>query len=237
MKTYATDKFRGGKETLLNMACQRWQLTRPNKVGPVMELIRQCCPSTFAEWESWYFAHAETTGKEPVRITRGVLSELGERLYAKLTEVLMPQLREAMRDITKDDCVDYIYNLTVNRTYDGYLREKSVVNDGLAKRFPNVRFEESDTELDHAGDVDYVAHVGSRQFGIQVKPVTAHSNYAGYSLTERMKASFASFEETYGGKVFVVFSIDGEIANQKVVDDIEAEISRLSRLTSSESND
>ena len=121
--------------------------------------------------------------------------------------------------------------------HDGYLREKSVVNDGLAKRFPNVRFEESDTELDHAGDVDYVAHVGSRQFGIQVKPVTAHSNYAGYSLTERMKASFASFEETYGGKVFVVFSIDGEIANQEVVDDIAAEIARLSRLSSSEPND
>jgi modification methylase len=118
--------------------------------------------------------------------------------------------------------------------HDGYLREKSVVNDGLAKRFPNVRFEESDTELDHAGDVDYVAHVGSRQFGIQVRPVTAHSNYAGYSLTERMKASFASFEETYGGKVFVVFSIDGEIANPEVVDDIAAEIARLSRLSSSE---
>ena len=121
--------------------------------------------------------------------------------------------------------------------HDGYLREKSVVNDGLAKRFPNVRFEESDTELDHAGDVDYVAHVGSRQFGIQVRPVTAHSNYAGYSLTERMKASFASFEETYGGKVFVVFSIDGEIANQEVIDDIAAEIARLSRLSSSEPND
>jgi modification methylase len=121
--------------------------------------------------------------------------------------------------------------------HDGYLREKSVVNDGLTKRFPNIRFEESDTELDHAGDVDYVAHVGSRQFGIQVKPVTAHSNYAGYSLTERMKASFASFEETYGGKVFVVFSIDGEIANQEVIDDIAAEIARLSRLSSSEPND
>ena len=59
-----------------------------------------------------------------------------------------------------------IYNLTINRTYDGYMREKSVVNDGLAKTFPDVLFEESDPELDHAGDIDYVAKVGTYQFGI-----------------------------------------------------------------------
>lgn len=46
------------------------------------------------------------------------------------------------------------------------MREKSVVNDGLAKTFPDVLFEESDPELDHAGDIDYVAKVGTYQFGI-----------------------------------------------------------------------
>jgi hypothetical protein len=46
--------------------------------------------------------------------------------------------------------------LAINRTYDGYVREKSVVNDNLAKRFPGIIFEESDSELDHAGDIDYI---------------------------------------------------------------------------------
>jgi hypothetical protein len=32
----------------------------------------------------------------------------------------------------------YIFNLTINRTFDGFLREKSVVNDGLTKIFPEV---------------------------------------------------------------------------------------------------
>jgi hypothetical protein len=76
-----------------------------------------------------------------------------------------------------DDCIDYIFNLTINRTYDGFLREKSVVNDGLAKIFTNVVFEESDPELDHAGDIDYVAKVGDKAFGIQIKPVTAKANF------------------------------------------------------------
>ena len=42
-----------------------------------------------------------------------------------------------------------------------------------------------------------------------------------------MKASFADFTEKYGGKVFVVYSQKGEIANSEVVDEISAEIDRL----------
>jgi hypothetical protein len=109
------------------------------------------------------------------------------------------------------------------------LREKSVVNDGLAKIFPHVRFEESPTELDHAGDVDYMGYVGSHAFGIQIKPVTARSNFGTYSPSERMKANFKAFEEEFGGKVFIVFSLNGEIANREIIPQIELEINRLSQ--------
>lgn len=51
--------------------------------------------------------------------------ELGERLYEKITEVVIPEWQEAFNNLTKKDCEDYIYNLTINRTFDGYLREKS----------------------------------------------------------------------------------------------------------------
>jgi hypothetical protein len=42
-----------------------------------------------------------------------------------------------------------------------------------------------------------------------------------------MKASFADFEEKFGGKVFVVFSLGGEIANKEVIVEIQEEIERL----------
>lgn len=217
----------GKKEHVLNYACQLYQLSRPAKVGAVMALIRQCQPASYEEWRKWYFENAYTATKSPAKVSKETLAELGERLYEKIENFVIPEWEEAFRQLTLKDCIDYIYNLTINRTYDGYTREKSVVNDGLAKKFRDVAFEESDPQLDHAGDVDYVAHVGRYQFGIQIKPVTANANFGGYSLSERMKASFNDFTEKYGGRVFIVYSLGGEIANPDVIGKIADEINRL----------
>lgn len=219
----------GKKEHVLNYACQLYQLSRPAKVGAVMALIRECQPNSFEEWETWYFENAYTSTKIPQKLSKDSLTELGERLYSKITNFVIPEWEDAFRELTLQDCIDYVYNLTINRTYDGYIREKSVVNDCLAKVFPSVEFEESDPELDHAGDIDYVAKVGRKAFGIQIKPVTANANFGGYSLSERMKASFEDFTEKYGGKVFIVYSLKGEIANKEVIDHIREEIRRLSQ--------
>lgn len=219
----------GKKEKVLNYATQTYQLSRPNKVGAVMALIRECQPKTIEEWEKWYFENATTEGKAKSKITKETLEELGERLYVKIKEVVIPEWTEAFNQLTLQDCIDYIYNLTINRTFDGFIREKSVIEDNLAKIFPNVRFEESDPELDHAGDIDYLGWVGDKAFGIQIKPVTAKANFGNYSATERMKASFDDFTKKLGGKVFIVFSIDDKIKNEEVIEEIAEEIKRLSK--------
>lgn len=193
-----------------------------------MALIRECQPKTIEEWEKWYFENATTDGKEPIKITKESLEELGERLYVKIKEIVIPEWTEAFNQLTLQDCIDYIHNLTINRTFDGFVREKSVIEDNLAKSFPNVRFEESDPELDHAGDIDYLGWVGQKAFGVQIKPVTAKANFGNYSATERMKASFSDFTNKFGGQVFIVFSIDDKIKNEEVVDQIDIEIKRLS---------
>lgn len=224
-KKYSMDF--GKKEKVLNYACQTYQLSRPNKVGAVMALIRECQPQTFDEWRKWYLDNAYTEAKTATKITKASLDELGTRLYEKIVGVVIPEWQDAFMQLTEQDCIDYIYNLTINRTYDGFLREKSVVNDGLAKIFKDITFEESSPELDHAGDIDYVAAIGQKAFGIQIKPVTANANFAGYKLTERMQHSFDDFTEKYGGQVFVVFSQKGEIANDEVIEQIRMEIERL----------
>ena len=151
-------------------------------------------------------------------------------MYNKIQEFVIPEWEEAFRQLTLQDCIDYVYNVTINRTYDGYIREKSVVNDNLAKRVKDVEFEETDPELDHAGDIDYIAKVGKFQFGIQIKPITANANFGGYSLSERMKKSFEDFTERDGGKVFIVYSQKEVIANTEVIEEIEKEIKRLKSL-------
>jgi hypothetical protein len=217
----------GKKEKVLNYATQTYQLSRPNKVGAVMALIRECQPRTIKEWEKWYFENAITDGKAPTKITKESLEELGERLYVKIKEIVIPEWTEAFNQLTLQDCIEYIHNLTINRTFDGFIREKSVIEDNLAKTFPNIKFEESDPELDHAGDIDYLGWVGDKAFGIQIKPVTAKANFGNYSATERMKASFDDFTKKFGGQVFVVFSIDDRIKNEEVVGQIDHEIKRL----------
>lgn len=90
-----------------------------------------------------------------------------------------------------------------------------------------MEFVESDIDLDHAGDIDYLGFVGNYAFGIQIKPVTAKANFGNYSPSERMKANFREFEEKYKGRVFIVFSQKGEIANKEVIEEIKNEIKRL----------
>lgn len=223
----------GKKEKVLNYTSNAYQLTRPSKVGAVMELIRECQPKTFEEWHKFYFEKAYTKTKTPVKVTQEVLTELGERLYEKITEVVIPEWTEAFKNITKQDCYDYIYEVTIPRTYDGFLTEKSIVNDILAKKFPEVNFEESDSDLDHAGDIDYIGKVDKNAFGIQIKPITANSNFGNYNLTERMQKNFQDFEKKYGGKVFIVFSTKinnkKEIQNKQIIDEIKNEIERLKK--------
>lgn len=144
---------------------------------------------------------------------------------------MIPEWTEAFRQITLQDCHDYIYEVTIPRTFDGFMTEKSVITEGLSKTFPEVVFEESDADLDHAGDVDYIGKVGNKAFGIQIKPVTANANFGNYKPSERMQANFEAFEEKYGGKVFMVFSAKGknkkEIQNKEVLAEIRTEINRL----------
>lgn len=66
----------GKKEKVLNYATQIYQLSRPNKVGAVMALIRECQPKTIEEWEKWYFENATTDSKPPIKITRETIKEL-----------------------------------------------------------------------------------------------------------------------------------------------------------------
>jgi hypothetical protein len=219
----------GSKEIVLNYANRRWGFTKTNKVGEVMALIRRCQPQSLQEWEDWYLKNAFTNTKQPIKITGEILTELGQRLYEKITEIVAPQLREALTTLTLQDCIDYVYQLTIHRTFDGFLTEKSVVHDTLARKFPDVVFEESNPTLDHAGDIDFIGKVGSKAFGLQIKPVTAQASLGNFSVTARMEQSFRDFEQQFGGRVFIVFSVEDKIQNTEVIDQIQSEIIRLKK--------
>ena len=52
MKNKRYSKDFGKKEKVLNYVCQTYQLSRPNKVGTVMALIRECQPKSIEVWKN-----------------------------------------------------------------------------------------------------------------------------------------------------------------------------------------
>ena len=98
------------KEWILNSATNRFQLNFKRNVGATSEAIRKCAPRSLKEWQNYYFSNVRTQDQ---------IVELGKKLYIKITEVLVAEIAE----ITEEDCVNYIKELVIDRTYDGYVRE------------------------------------------------------------------------------------------------------------------
>lgn len=220
-----TEKF-GYKEQVLNLTAQRFQLTRPSSVGPTMDLINRCDPKSLSEWREFYFNEAYTRKKDSIKITDDVLTNLGRTLFDKIQTVIKPAWEKAFDEITLEDCIDYIYDVTIDRSFDGYHREEAVYRE-LGVEFDGIiTFEKADSITDSAWSVDYIGHIDSSEIkiGIQVKPVSAKSNSSGYSISNRNITNYRRFEEKFGGKVFEVYSKKkgrkNVITNPEVVEEI-----------------
>ena len=206
------------KEWILNQANMRWGLTRKNKVGPVLELIRKCSPKQVGEWENYYYKNA---------YTKDHLEELGRRLYIKITEVCQAEIEE----VTEEDCINFIVNLVIKRTFDGYQSEIQTIYGQLREEL-RVSIEPAPDKWDRLYNVDFFIKVNDKYIGLQIKP-------AGYAYIPQIinelkfqKATHLKFTKKYGGKVFYIISIkDGKrkiIHNPEVIEEIRSEILRLS---------
>src|SRR3972149_8369381 len=111
------------REAPLNYAMNRWGMNKASSVGKVSDLIRRCAPKTFDEWLQFYFQNAKQEKKDGQQVTKEYLDELGRKLYVKLSEVVQSELAA----ITEDECIDFVFNLVINRTFEGYVGEIQTV--------------------------------------------------------------------------------------------------------------
>ncbi|OGC95881.1 MAG: MjaI family restriction endonuclease [candidate division Zixibacteria bacterium RBG_16_53_22] len=206
------------KEWILNSAINRWGLQKKRMVGAVSDEIRKCSPKTVEDWEQYYFKNL---------YPREYLAEIGRKLYVKVTEVL----RAEIDDITEENCIDYVVNLVINRTFDGYMTEKKTIY-GQLQDILGVKIEPAPDEWDRLFNVDFFIRIRDKFIGLQIKP-------SGYAFITQMINERKNQEVThkkvmakYGGKVFYVFSVkDGDkkkIYNTEVIEEIRQEIQRLS---------
>ena len=206
------------KEWILNSAMNRFQLNFKRNVGPTSESIRNCEPKSLDEWRAYYFKNVRS--KEHIE-------ELGKKLYIKITEVIQAEVEE----INEKDCIDYIFNMVIDRTYDGYVTEIKTIYGQLEKEL-NYKIEPAPDEWDRLYNVDFFIKINNNYIGIQIKPINQ-----GIQLSQIFKEkglqeeSHSKFLKQFGGKVFYIFSdrIDSKkvIMNPEVIDKIREEISRL----------
>ncbi len=95
------------KEWILNSATSRFQFNYKKNVGATSQSIRACQPKSLDEWQSYYFAQVKP---------KTHLEDLGRKLFIKITEVIQLEVEQ----ITEQDCIDFILNLVISRTYAGY---------------------------------------------------------------------------------------------------------------------
>ena len=146
------------KEWILNSAMNRYQLNFKRNVGPTSESIRKCSPKNLDEWRKYYFKNVKS--KEHIE-------ELGKKLYVKITEVIQSEVAE----LNEQDCIDYMIQLVIDRTFDGYMTEIQTVYGQLQKLL-NVPIEASPDEWDRLFNVDFFIK-------IEIKPQKPVSKNAG----------------------------------------------------------
>lgn len=208
------------KEWILNSAMNRFQLNFKRNVGPTSESIRKCSPKNLDEWRNYYFTYIKP--KEHI-------IELGKKLYTKITEVIQSEVA----DITEQDCIDYMIQLVIDRTYDGYTTEIYTIY-GQLQSILNIKIEPAPDEWDRLFNVDFFIKIGEKYIGLQIKPVNGGIQlpeiFKEYALQE---STHKKFTEVFGGKVFYLFSAKvgdkKEIQNKEVINEIEQEIERLKK--------
>lgn len=218
------------KEWILNIACNRWGLNKKNKVGPVSMWIRECSPRDMDEWKNYYFEKLrgflieQNINLEPEEY----LKSLGETLYIKITEVM----RKEIDDVKLEDCIRYIYELVIDRTFQGYQTEKKTVYEQLEKIL-GERIEPAPDEIDRRYNVDFIIKVAKNKLiGQQIKPITFKTSQEYERLLRDIhEQSHKKFTEKFGGKVFIILSTkEGQektIHNKEVIDEIKEEITKL----------
>lgn len=154
------------------------------------------------------------------------LEYLGKVLFLKVTDVCKAEIES----VTEEDCINFIYNLVIHRTFDGYQSEIQTIY-GQLQNILGVKIEPAPDEWDRGYNVDYYIKVNDKYIGLQIKP--AGYEYITQIINEReqQKRTHEKFTKKFGGKVFYIISVaEGKskrIFNTEIIDEIRQEIQRL----------
>jgi len=206
------------KEWILNSVMNRFQLNFKRNVGATSESIRKCSPKNIEEWKKYYYENVKP--KEHI-------NTLGKRLFEKINN----EIKKEISEITEKDCIDYMHNLVINRTYDGYNTEISMIK-GILKDELKIEIKEAPDEWDRLFNVDFYIKVHDKYIGLQIKPTGSEDMLQVIKERKQQLETHIEFTQKYRGRVFYVYSTKKDdkkvLANPEVIEQIKEEIKRLS---------
>jgi hypothetical protein len=166
------------------------------------------------------------TTRGDIKIIRENVPELRRELYIKIAE----RISAEVEDIPEEDCIGHMYKRDIGRTYNSYQPGIQTIY-GQLQRALGVKVEPAPDEWDRLYNVDFFIEINGKYIGLQIKPTTFKHTFEDYKWKEMQETSHRKFQEKFGGKVFIVFSVrKGKkkvIHNPDVIEEIKKEIERL----------
>jgi len=217
-------------ENVLNSVAAKYQLTRPTKVGSTSKIINDFNPKDYNDWVKLFFEKSYQHKKNGVKVTEKFLNNVGNELYLKLQEIYFPEIMKAQKEITPELCQKFIFDVVLRRTWNGYLAEKSVIDQLTILLAHKVIFDKTDPKLESI-NIDYVGKIinKTKKVGISVKPT---------SFKTKVGSIYDSWKdwEIENGKVFIIFYRNKKdksgkskqfIENLKIIDEIKLFINSI----------
>ena len=133
--------------------------------------------------------------------------------------------------VTEKDCIAYMQDVVIRRTYEGYMNEINTIKQQLDGVI-SLPIKPASDEWDRLYGVDYFIQIGNNYLGLQFKPTRTAEFMIVHQQHGQLMEQNKKFSEKYGGKVFVIISKkekdDYIIENKEVIGEIKKEIDRLS---------
>ncbi len=208
------------KEWILNIATNRWGLNKKKSVGPVALWIRECAPKNIDDWNEYYCRKLSEFLKENgIELTpEQYLVNLGQKLYVKISETLTAEISE----VQEEDCIRYIRDLVINRTFDGYQNEVRTIYQYL-EGILGVKIQPAPDKWDRLYNVDFFIKSGSLIIGLQIKPLTYEQLPEVHKWRQWLTKTHEKFKREQGGEVFIIFTTTKDrkkiIHNEEVVEE------------------
>lgn len=210
------------KEWILNIATNRWGLNKTKSVGPVALWIRECAPKNIQDWQRFYLKKlAEHLRQQDINLNpEEYITTLGQKLFIKVSETLSSEIEE----VTEEDCVQYIKNLLIKRTFEGYHNEIKTIY-GYLENVLGEKIQPAPDKWDKLYNVDFYIKRGDKIIGLQIKPITYDQLPEIHKWRKWLERTHEKFKKEQGGDVFILFTTTKDrkkiIHNHEIIKEIK----------------